>query len=143
MLQTIASAQADFRTNDRDGNRVNDFWREDISGLYTLENGGEPIKLIELSLARADDEATHSVESLTPPGPKAGYHFRVLRFDLEEEPDRQRFAACAFPAEYGERHKWTFIISHDNTIFRKDLGKTGAPEVYPSNPLAAGWTKPD
>ena len=140
---SIASAQADFRANDRDGNRFNDFWREDIAGLYALENGGEPIKLIELSIAGADDGATHSVESMTPPGPKAGYHFRALRFDLEDELDIQRFAACAFPAEYGEGHQWTYIISHKNTVFRKDLGKTGAPEFYPSDPLSAGWARLD
>ena len=31
-LKTIASAQADFRANDRDGDGVQQFWRGDIAG---------------------------------------------------------------------------------------------------------------
>ena len=56
-LKTIASAQADFRGNDRDGNGRQDFWRDDIAGLYTIVPVGsqEAIKLIELSVAGADE----------------------------------------------------------------------------------------
>jgi prepilin-type N-terminal cleavage/methylation domain-containing protein len=63
-LKTLTSAQADFRANDRDGNKVNDFWTADVKGLYTMTNGTVPgnsnsttdpvIKLIELSIASAD-----------------------------------------------------------------------------------------
>src|SRR6185436_9860966 len=35
-LETITSAQADFRANDRDGDGINQFWRGDIAGLYAL-----------------------------------------------------------------------------------------------------------
>src|SRR4051812_19886412 len=62
-MKTIAVAEADFRTNDRDGNGVNDFWTHDMKGLYCLTNcavvgraGGTvdpPIRLIELALACA------------------------------------------------------------------------------------------
>src|SRR5689334_19227520 len=64
-LKTLTAAEADFKSNDRDGNRVNDFWTANISGLYTMTSasilGNTPnsttdasIKLIELSLACAD-----------------------------------------------------------------------------------------
>ena len=32
----LASAEADFRANDRDGKGKNDFWRNDIAGLFTV-----------------------------------------------------------------------------------------------------------
>jgi len=72
-LKTICSAEADFRANDRDWNRVNDFWTADVKGLYTMTSalvsgaigpGAEgwtsdpSIKLIELSLACADATPT-------------------------------------------------------------------------------------
>src|SRR6188472_3044327 len=60
-LKTVMVAEHDFRANDREGNRVNDFWTGDLKGLYTLTNaaivgnaGGTvdpPIRLIDLSLA--------------------------------------------------------------------------------------------
>jgi prepilin-type N-terminal cleavage/methylation domain-containing protein len=55
-LKTLASAEADFRGNDRDGNGVQDFYTGDVAGLFTLAPIGvaESIKLIELSVALAD-----------------------------------------------------------------------------------------
>lgn len=55
-LKTLASAEADFRSNDRDGNKVTDFWTGDVAGLYTICPVGsiDPIKLVELSVAVAD-----------------------------------------------------------------------------------------
>ena len=68
-LKTLASAEADFRANDREGNHVNDFWTANVAGLYTLTNAAIPgatantstdpaIKLIELSVASADADST-------------------------------------------------------------------------------------
>src|SRR5262245_65213488 len=68
-LKTLSSAEADFRANDRDWNHVNDFWTANIAGLYTMTStavtGNSPnsttdpsIKLIELSVASADSDAT-------------------------------------------------------------------------------------
>jgi len=62
-LKTLASAEADFRENDRDWNKVNDFWTANVAGLYTMTSAatagakaGEEIKLIELSMAAADTD---------------------------------------------------------------------------------------
>jgi prepilin-type N-terminal cleavage/methylation domain-containing protein len=100
-LKTLTSAEADFRSNDRDGNHVNDFWTGNVAGLYTLTNAAvsgatansstdPPIKLIELSLASADGDGT------TPPAggenlaltdfavssAKAGYWYQAMIADL-------------------------------------------------------------
>ena len=160
-LKTIAAAQADFRGNDRDGNRVQDFWRGDICGLYSLLPAGdrEMIKLIELSVAGADDASLGrgtigdlgpgqvAQDQFTVFAPKAGYFFRSLRH-ADEDPDaldaRARFAACAYPASYSKATRYTFIVDENNTIFRRDLGRPGPPDVFPDEAtLRREWSKVD
>ena len=100
-LKTFASAQADFRANDREGNRVNDFWTGDVAGLYCMTNvttrGNEdlPIKLIELSAAAADaapleDGAAggeyRGIETFSIREPKAGYFYQALVRDNSVTP---------------------------------------------------------
>jgi prepilin-type N-terminal cleavage/methylation domain-containing protein len=100
-LKTITSAQADFRANDRDGNRVNDFWTANVAGLYTvtscavagvgsLTSTDPSVKLIELSLAAADavSDATLtaggenvSVTTYSVVSAKAGYWYQALVSD--------------------------------------------------------------
>jgi type II secretory pathway pseudopilin PulG len=98
-MKTIAVAEADFRTNDRDGNGVNDFWTFDVKGLYAMTNcavpgkaGGTtdpPIRLIELALACADSDpltapAGGECMDITQMGvvaAKAGYWYCALQVD--------------------------------------------------------------
>ncbi|HEX7901227.1 MAG TPA: hypothetical protein VF950_25945 [Planctomycetota bacterium] len=143
-LKTIASAQADFRGNDRDGDKVQNFWRTDIQGLYSLKPEGseEMIKLIELSVAGADGKPSTPVAAFTVPSPKAGYWYRALRFKDEKEPDPNRFAAISYP-DTPSAGLYMFIISHDTTIFRKLVGMDPIPEIYPDDPLKEGWSKLD
>ena len=157
-LKTLASAQADYRGNDRDGNKVQDFWRGDISGLYGILPAGdrEMIKLIEISVAGADaaplgkaslgEEGPGQVHSdqYTVFAPKAGYFFLALRH-ADEDPDKldpNRFAACAYPDVYRDRQRMTYILCEDNTIFQKDLGGR-PPDVFPADLEKEGWRKLD
>lgn len=142
-LKTIASAQADFRGNDRDGNRLQDFWRADIQGLYSLKPEGseEMIKLIEISVAGADGKPAQPVDAFTQASPKAGYWYRALRFKDEAEPDPQRFAAACYPSSKAAG-VYMFAISHENTIYRK-VFEGAVPELYPDDPLKEGWAKLD
>lgn len=141
-LRTIAAAQADFRGNDRDGNGVLDYWRADIAGLYVLKSAGEMLKLIELSVAGADGKPTTDVESVAVRSPKAGYWYRTLRFKDEVVPDPQRFAAIAYPDTPSAGRNF-FIISHENTIYKKAVDGGPVPEVYPEDPVKEGWAKLD
>ena len=51
-LKSLATGEVDFRQNDRDGNTINDFWVDDVQGLYAIEiAANNPIKLIELPVA--------------------------------------------------------------------------------------------
>ena len=132
-LKTIASAQADFRANDRDWNHVNDYWRPDIAGLYAVEVEGVAIKLIELSAAAADDRPLTSMEKYSVQSPKAGFWFRALPHAGEKPRGPDRFAACTFPVSL-EAGRWgTYIVSEENVIRRRLLGHAKGIEAYPSD----------
>jgi prepilin-type N-terminal cleavage/methylation domain-containing protein len=94
-LKTIASAEADFRGNDRDGNKIQDYWTGDVSGLYGVAPVGstELIKLVEISVAGADFAsvgffpigntglAPINRTSYTVAAPKAGYWYQRMLLD--------------------------------------------------------------
>ena len=131
-MKTIATAQADFRANDRDWNHVNDFWRPDVAGLYNVEVEGVAIKLIELSIAAADDRPLLPMDRYTVKSPKAGFRFRGLPHadELKRGPDR--FAACSFPEVLQTGQFGTYLISEENVIRRKLLGHARGVEAYPT-----------
>ena len=100
-LKTLTSAEADFRSNDRDWNHVNDFWTANVAGLYTMTSAAilgatansttDPsIKLIELSVASADTDPVTptgggenlALSNFAIPSAKAGYWYMALRSDL-------------------------------------------------------------
>jgi len=104
-LKTITSAQADFRANDRDGNRVNDFWTLDVYALYGLtpitgalaappaDNAAatDMVKLIEPSVAGADGLSVSVgavygnipfATAIVTGSVKAGYIFRALHNEV-------------------------------------------------------------
>ena len=102
-LKTITTAQADFRSNDRDGNRTMDFWTADVYALYgmigiTGSSTAAPadsaaatniIKLLEPSLAGADgltQQALYgNVEfagAIVNGTVKAGYAFRAMHNEV-------------------------------------------------------------
>jgi len=109
-LKTLSSAEADFRSNDRDGNHVSDFWMADVKGLYTMTSAAVPgavtndttdpsVKLIELSIASADADGTFyaaggenvDLTNFAVYSQKAGYWYGALTADLSlpsTDPDR-------------------------------------------------------
>ena len=137
--------QRDYRANDRDGNKIQDYWREDIAGLYVSNSNGwasTPMRLIDISIAAADAAPVTNIAALTVPGPRAGWHFTTLSFvDEVDALDPDRFAVCAYPANYGGNFKETFIISHEKIIYSKDLGRPGGIRIYPTNPVVEGWER--
>jgi prepilin-type N-terminal cleavage/methylation domain-containing protein len=126
-LKTLASAEADFRANDRDWNHANDFWTADVKGLYTMTSGAvaggtansttDPsIKLIELSVASADADGTFfaaggenvPLTMFAVPAAKAGYWFAALRSDLSTIP----------PTPYAQETKGTPAMGAVHNDFR-------------------------
>lgn len=142
-LKTLATAEADFRSNDRDGNGKADFWRSDVAGLYaTMPKGGgeaDAIKLIELSIAAADDRPVSDIAKYLRRGPKAGYWYRAIRHVDELTLDPKRFAFCAFP-DTASAGRWTFIIDEGNRVYKADLGHARGIEVFPdAEELLRDW----
>ena len=97
-MKQLANAQADFRSKDRDDNKVNDYWMADVAGLYTLKgSNGEPIRLIQEIIAWRDDAPLqngaaggryHSMESLLPGAGRpaqTGYRYMAMRQYLGPE----------------------------------------------------------
>jgi prepilin-type N-terminal cleavage/methylation domain-containing protein len=99
-LKTLTSAEADFRSNDRDWNHVNDFWTANVAGLYTMTSAAilgatansttDPsIKLIELSVASADTDPVTptgggenlALSNFAVNSAKAGYWYMALLSD--------------------------------------------------------------
>jgi prepilin-type N-terminal cleavage/methylation domain-containing protein len=138
-LKTLASAEADFRANDRDWNHVNDFWTANVSGLYTMTSGAvkgatsndttDPsIKLIELSVASADADGSFypaggeniPLSSFAVPSAKVGYWFAALTTDLSlpvSDPERTYRQDTAGTPGMGKVHhpsKFGFIAFPDS-----------------------------
>jgi hypothetical protein len=146
-LRSIASAQGDYRTNDRDGDGVKQFWRADIAGLFTRAPGGGPaIKLIEISVAAADDRpasdpSPHGIARSA----KGGYWFRAIRHANEDPKalDPARFAACAFPDSPSHANDM-FVVDERDVVYRTPaVGRRGV-EVFPTEEeLVKTWSKLD
>jgi len=99
-LKAICAGQADFRSNDRDGNQVQDFWTGNLAGLYGILPVGstEMIKLIDITLAGADFQYNDSTPAAilgdvglgeVPPtefmvvSQKAGFFYKALDTDQD------------------------------------------------------------
>jgi hypothetical protein len=157
-LKLLTSAEADFRANDRDLNKVNDFWTGDVSGLYYVKpvGGGQELRLIEESLAYADAKPL----LVLPKGtiPKASYQYQALDRDeafkgTEEEYYKQdtdksgrkvhntgQFGFCAYPVQGGGNY--VFRVNENNTIFREK--GTEPKTTFPDDAqLKSFWSTPD
>lgn len=154
-LKTLSSAEADFRSNDRDDNKINDYWVGDVSQLYLRKGPEGQIRLIELSVAMADGSPWAPLPDTRA---KAGFRYAAIKTDETGAPyDRggghnpEKYGFCAYPEVYktkawyrsaNDLAQFTFIINEDNIIWKKDLG--GAPATkWPKDPLAEGWTRLD
>lgn len=145
---TIPTAQADFRSNDRDGNGQNDFWAADLSGLYRLvvcdQFSGRtgPIRLIEPETAAADAAPLEwGTLADLPCERKArnGYWFKALAPEGSVDGRNPAcFALSAYPEKYGVSGRYTFLLTEDCRPWRKDL-KGADLSAIPADPESEGW----
>jgi len=116
-----------------------------VAGLYALcaEGTTEPIRLIELSLAGADDRPVLDITPYATRSPKAGFWYRAIRLPGETSPDPDRFAASCHPAVL-ESGRWgTYVIRHDGVLHKKKLGHANGIDVHPAYPGKEGWERLD
>lgn len=156
-LASFVSAQKDFRTHDRDGDGVKQYWRADVAGLYGLlpKDSDEMIQLIEISGAGADlapvgmSTIGDRGPGVVKPGdyavadPKAGYWFVALRLEDEVEGplDPQRFAFCAVP-DSPASGKFVYAVTHEGVVWEAAarIGRD-VPRAFPLDPEKAGWRR--
>lgn len=143
-LKMLCSAQADFRMNDRDGDKVNQFWRGDVAGLYALApKGGPAIQLIPLEVAASDDRPRTGRLPGAPWRPFHGYRIRAIRH-VDEDPnalDPDRFAYCAYPVS-PSAGKRVIIIDENNSLFSSAACGPGGIFVFPTRrELQMQWSR--
>jgi hypothetical protein len=142
-LQVVATCETDFRANDRDWNKLNDFWTGDVSGLYYVASAkdGREIHLLFLPQAHADRRSLFQQEAL----PDRGFFLQAMDQDnnFKSDPEgiyrvdtdgsgrkvhnRSRFGFCAFPEDPGAG-RYTYIVNENYTIFR-----------FPNDTLMTYW----
>ncbi|MHC4608572.1 MAG: DUF2950 family protein, partial [Planctomycetota bacterium] len=157
-VKALATAEVYYRNNDLDGDGIKAYWMGDVRGLHT--NPGMDAKMIALipaNLAGADADPGPSPVLLESPQPqpKNGYWFIVMQLDPDGNPYPQdlnndgricesehRFAFCAYPADYPDSGRQTFIVNEEGTVWRKDTG--GARVIqWPAKPAIEGWMTAD
>ena len=152
-LKTIMTAQSDFRSNDRDDDGAENFWIEDVAGLYGIDPGNGPIKLIDQKIAQADrTPARRNYAWVMEKKQVIGYYFGALTGYREEGKSISyddgtgrnplHFGLIAFPAEEGADEvaigTLTFITNEKGTIYSKNTGGKPVWE-FPEDPIAEGW----
>ena len=145
-MKTFWTAQADFRANLRSGDSFPRFWRADIAGLYALAPGeGLAIKLIDLSVAAADERPRTDLSVLAARSPKAGYWYRSIRHANEdpEALDPNRFAYCAFP-DTDSAGRYIYVVDERRQVYRAEANGRRGIEVFPTDKeLRTQWSKLD
>ncbi len=158
-LKTIATAEADFRSNDRDNDGAENYWVRDVYGLFALCPRGETvdashmIKLVEPSLASADAGRPQGYAGLVAPvdaigsySPRAGYVYAMIPRDADGRPYDDgtghgvHFAVCSYPVS-PSAGQHTFIMDDTITIWRKRVD--GPVQQWPRDLRAEGWERVD
>jgi hypothetical protein len=99
-------------------------------GLYWPTAESEPPSPFGDLAAKASAEGYKAGQT---PSPYYGYYYRILTRQGANAPGGAYdylakgrmiggFALVAFPAQYGNSGIMTFMVSHDGTVFQKDLG---------------------
>jgi hypothetical protein len=133
-------AQIDYAAKDRTGGGVGVYAQRIVSSLgkkdglfWPTAQSEEPSPLGAL-IAEATRQGYRVGAGRTP---YHGYYFKVLTKQGDAAPGGELeyivrgkmiggFALVAYPAEYRNSGVMTFIVSHDGTVFQKDLGPNTA-----------------
>lgn len=150
-------AQQDYAAKDRTGQGRGVYAQRIVSrpgardGLYWHSAAGEEPSPLGEFAAEAAAEGYRAGET---PTPFHGYYYKVLRRQGASAPGGAidyvaggkmigGFALLASPAEYGRSGVMSFMLSHEGTLYQKDLGTgTGriAARMQSFNPNK-GWEK--
>jgi len=136
VARVYAEAQEEYAREDRDGDLVLEYAQRLISapgqrdGLFwpVDEGSDEELSPFGPMIAEAKEAQPDSDRS----DPFKGYFFKVLTSQGPNPPGGEYdyiindnmiagFALVAFPAEHGDSGVMTFVVSHQGTVYQKDL----------------------
>ena len=158
LLATV-DAQREYAVGDLDGNGFNDYAQRFVStsgkrdGLFWPVAANEPLSPLGPLVGEAAREG-YGKKSDGKPVPYHGYHFRMLTGQGKSAPGGAYsylangkmiggFAAVAYPAKYGVSGVMTFVVSHDATVYQKNLGKNTQETAVKMRSFSpdSSWTK--
>jgi hypothetical protein len=166
-LHDIHRAQVKFKDEDLDRNSIKDYWTADVAGLYCLRHKSAskaPVGAIPIDLASADAapykgayagaDYVYDKEMLKAHAPWAGYVFGMVAKDAggspyATDPDKSgkkvhhvaMWAACAWPAKYGQTGKNTFLINERGELYYKDTGGKPVAQWPDGKAIGKEWQK--
>lgn len=128
-LRELSAAEADFRANDRDGNKVNDFWTGDVVGLIGAVNpalGRADTRPIRPLSSGAESREGNFLQALDHDNRFRGSPEWIYRMDTDGSGRKvhnvYKFGFCAYPEVVGPGRP-IFIINEYNEIFHRMDGK--------------------
>ena len=136
-MDVYADAQRDYMSADRTGDKVQKYAQKLISskdkkdGLYWAVATGTKDEPSPLGSVLAEDQDFRAGDGTDVP--LNGYYFRVLNKQGADAPNGKYsfvingnmiagFALVGWPADYGSSGIMAFVISHNGTVYQKDLG---------------------
>ena len=145
VARVYAEAQEEYAREDRDGNLVLEYAQRLIStpgqrdGLFWPVDEGSDEELSPFGPLIA--EAKEAQPDSDRGDPFQGYFFRILTRQGPNPPGGEYnyiingnmiagFALVAFPAEHGDSGVMTFVVSHQGTVYQKDLGPFPGMDRY-------------
>jgi len=145
VAHVYADAQHEYAQEDRDGDLVREYAQRLISspgkrdGLFWPVKEGSDEELSPFGPLIA--EATEAEPEHERGDPFKGYFFRILTRQGPNPPGGEYdyiingnmiagFALVAFPADYGQSGVMTFVVSHQGTVFQKDIGEFAGMDRY-------------
>ncbi|MBN1808493.1 MAG: DUF2950 family protein [Planctomycetes bacterium] len=147
-LKIYLSAQNTFRRMDQDEDGMREF-AADMKELYHTQQNGVPIKLIDLSMANADDDGGQGAA----PAAKNGYLFHDLKgavrdgknedFEVSDDGTKGYIVECgllAYPEIPGKTGSKVFVIGIEGTIYEKSAEGVKPFDYLPDcQDPASGW----
>ncbi len=151
LLRSYVDAQLDYAQADHDGDQVLEYAQKIVStpgqkdGLYWAPDGSGELSPLGPLVAEAD---AYTKDYYKTGEPYHGYYYRILTKQGQNPPGGAYdyiingnmiagFAMVAWPADYGHSGVMTFAVSHQGTVYEKDLGEDTdklAPDITTYDP---------
>lgn len=160
-LRELVAIEEIWRKNDIDRNGQNDYWTKDVAGFHYIQNAnGQRQMYIPIEIAKTDPSVTNWGKDAKVT-PYNGYYFKAIATDENGNAYNQnvvntnlgagayigqkccnsnKFAFCAYPAEYNVTGVRTFIVNEKGIVYCRDLGDAKPIDKWPcEDPTKEGW----